>query len=125
MHPDKSPGPDGMNPAFFQNFWSIVGGDVSSACLNFIHQCVFPAGLNEILLILLPKNPNSDYITEFHPIALCNVIYKIVAKMLASRLKLALGSIISKSQSAFILGRSITDNVMISAEVMHYLKRKR
>ena len=45
--------------------------------------------------------------------------------MLANRLKLVLGSIISESQSAFIPGRSITDNVMISAEVMHYLKRKR
>ncbi|KAH9768542.1 reverse transcriptase domain-containing protein [Citrus sinensis] len=125
MHPDKSPGPDSMNPAFFQNFWSIVGDDVSAACLNFIHQYVFHIGLNETLLILLPKNLNPDLITEFRPIALCNVIYKIVAKMLASRLKLVLGSIISKSQIIFIPGRSITDNVMISAEVMHYLKRKR
>ena len=45
--------------------------------------------------------------------------------MVASRLKLALGYIISDSQSAFILGRAITDNIMISTEVMHYLKRKR
>ena len=125
MHPDKSPGPDGMNPAFFQKFWHIVGDDVSAACLKFIHHCEFPAGLNETLLILIPKTPNPTHITEFRPIALCNVLYKIVAKVLASRLKLVLGSIISESQSAFIPGRSITDNVMISAEVMHYLKRKR
>ena len=127
MHPDKdkSLGPDGMNPAFIQNFWSIVGDDVSAACLHFIHHFMFPADLNETLAILIPKKSNPDYITDFRPIALCNVLYKIVAKMLASRLKLVLGSIISDSQSAFIPGRSITDNIMISAEVMHYLKRKK
>ncbi|KAH9779367.1 reverse transcriptase domain-containing protein [Citrus sinensis] len=114
MHPDKSPGPDGMNPTFFQKFWSIIGDDVSAACLKFIQQCMFPAEVNETLVILIPKKSNPDYITNFRPIALCNVLYKIVAKMLASRLKLVLGSIISDSQSAFIPGRIIIDNIMIS-----------
>lgn len=41
MHPDKSPGPDSMNPAFYQRFWHIVGEDVSSACLQFINECFF------------------------------------------------------------------------------------
>ena len=97
MHPHKSPGLDGMNPVFFQKFWSIVGDDVSAVCLNFIQQCVFLADLNETYVILIPKKPNLDYITDFRPIALCNVLYKIVAKMLASRLKLVLGYIISDS----------------------------
>ncbi|KAH9802749.1 reverse transcriptase domain-containing protein [Citrus sinensis] len=125
MHPDKSPGPDGMNPAFYQNFWSIVGDEVSAACLSYISHCEFPANLNETTVILIPKTPNPESITDFRPIALCNVLYKIVAKMLANRLKLILGSIISDSQSAFIPGRTIIDNIMISAELMHYLKRKR
>ncbi|XP_024033517.1 uncharacterized protein LOC112095650 [Citrus clementina] len=105
MHPDKSPGPDGMNPAFYQNFWSIVGDEVSAACLSYISHCEFPANLNEITVILIPKTPNPESITDFRPIALCNVLYKVVAKMLANRLKLILGSIISDSQSAFISGR--------------------
>ncbi|KAH9763510.1 reverse transcriptase domain-containing protein [Citrus sinensis] len=113
MHPEKSPGPDGMNPAFYQNFWSIVGDEVSAACLSYISHCEFPANLNEITVILIPKTPNPESITDFRPIALCNVLYKVVAKMLANRLKLILGSIISDSQSAFISG------------LMHFLKRKR
>ncbi|KAH9678676.1 reverse transcriptase domain-containing protein [Citrus sinensis] len=125
MHLDKSPGPDGMNPAFFQKIWSIIGDEVSAACLNYIIHCVFLADLKETTVILIPKKPNPDNIIDFQPIALCNVLYKIVAKMLASRLKLILGSIISNSQSAFIPGRAITDNIMISTELMHYFKRKR
>lgn len=125
MHLDKSPGPNGMNPAFFQKSWSIVGNDVSSTCLDFIQNCAFPTSLNDTSVVLIPKNANPEYVTDLRPISLCNVIYKIVAKMLTNRLRGVLGSVISESYSAFVSGRAITDNILISTEIMHYLKRKK
>lgn len=62
--------------------------------------------------------------TELRLISLCNVTYKMVSKVLENRLKEVIGKVISESQSAFIIGRLISDNTMISYEIMHYIKRK-
>ncbi|KAH9778582.1 reverse transcriptase domain-containing protein [Citrus sinensis] len=99
MHPDKSPGPDGMNPAFYQKYWHIVGHDVTDACLNYITHRALPAGLNDTLIVLIPKKTQPEFLTYMRPIALCN--------------------------SAFVPGRAITDNILISTEIVHYLKRKK
>lgn len=61
--------------------------------------------------------------TEIRPIFSCNVIYKIISKVMANRLKDIVDSIISKNQSALIPGRLITDNIMIAHELMHFMKR--
>ena len=58
------------------------------------------------------------------PIALCNVVYKIMAKVLANRLKWILPLLIFNAQSAFVHGRSICDNILAAFEVIHYMKRK-
>lgn len=123
MHPDKSPGPDGMNSTFFQKFWHIIGGDVTAACLSFIDKCEFPDELNVTAIVLIPKKSQPEYLAYLRPIALCNILYKIVAKMLANCMKAVLSSIILDNQSVFVPGRVITDNILISAELMHYLKR--
>ncbi|XP_024035529.1 uncharacterized protein LOC127899286 [Citrus sinensis] len=100
-------------------------GDVTAACLSFIDNYEFPHELNATAIVLIPKNSQPEYLADLRPIALCNVLYKIVAKMLANRMKAVLSSIISENQSAFVPGRAITDNILILAEIMHYLKRKR
>ncbi|KAM6593181.1 hypothetical protein CsatA_000884 [Cannabis sativa] len=125
MHPDKSPGPDGMTPAFYQKCWHIVGKDVIKQVRSFFLFGSLPEGLNHTNIVLIPKKKNPSHMSDLRPIALCNVLYKVCSKVLANRLKVALPLVISDNQSAFIPGRLITDNIMISFEVMHYLKRKR
>ena len=125
MHPDKAPRPDGMNPGFFQNYWDVVSDDVTAACLFNLNNGVMPSGLNSTSIVLVPKVNSPERMSDLRPISLCNVIYKIMAKAVANRLRIIIPSIISDTQSAFIHGRSITDNAMIAFEIGHYLKRKR
>lgn len=125
MHPDKSPKPDGMTPGFFQKHWSIVGQDVVDLVRQFFQSGTFSHSLNGTNVALIPKKKFPTVISELRPISLCNVLAKIITKVLANRMKDMLESVISENQSAFIPGRLITDNMMISYEVIHYLKRKR
>ncbi|XP_030497624.2 uncharacterized protein LOC115713283 [Cannabis sativa] len=124
MHPDKAPGPDGMGPGFFQKHWHIVGSDVISLVRDFFETSSFPESLNDTSLVLIPKRKTPVTMGDLRPIALCNVAYKITAKVLANRMKPLLDQVISPTQSAFIPGRLIFDNIMIAFEVMHYLKHK-
>ncbi|XP_062088870.1 uncharacterized protein LOC133795435 [Humulus lupulus] len=124
MHPDKSPGPDGMTPGFYQRYWDVVGGDVVRLVRDFWDKEVFDEGLTFTNIVLVPKKKCPVTMGDLHPISLCNVLYKIASKVLANRMKCVIDSVISESQSAFIPGRLITDNVMISYEIMHFMKRK-
>ncbi|XP_031116377.1 uncharacterized protein LOC116020030 [Ipomoea triloba] len=124
MFPDKALGPDGMNPGFFQHFWELVGADVTSFVIKCLNDCSFPSGLNDTNVVLIPKKSHPEKVSDLRPIAVCNVVYKIMAKMIANRMKPLLGDIISESQSVFIPGRLITDNILIAAEVGHFLNRK-
>ena len=69
---------------------------------------------HETHICLIPKTKNPQKITEYHPISLCNVTYRILAKVLANRLKKVLPIVINESQSAFVPGRLITDNVLVA-----------
>ncbi|KAL8145631.1 hypothetical protein AgCh_003685 [Apium graveolens] len=125
MNPDKSPGPDGMTPAFYQKHWSIIGGDVVDMVRKFFQHGIITKGLNDTNIVLIPKKKNPSSVGDLRPISLCNVVMKVITKVLANRMKEMLVSVVSDTQSAFILGRLISDNIMVAYEVMHYLKRKR
>lgn len=96
MHPDKSPEPDGFNPAFYQRFWDEIGKDIYDAGCSWLSNFAFPSGPNSTNIVLIPKCENPSAMTELRPIALCNVVYKIVAKVLANRLKKVLPGVVSR-----------------------------
>jgi hypothetical protein len=124
MQADKSPGPDGYNPGFYQHFWELCSLDIFTAGCQWLNSGVFPPNLNSTNITLIPKGESQSSMKDWRPIALCNVLYKIVAKVLANRLKKVLSKCISNNQSAFVLDRSILDNAMAAIELVHYMKSK-
>jgi hypothetical protein len=115
----KAPGPDGMPAIFYKKFWHILGEKVQAKVLAVLNGGDMPARWNETTIVLIPKVKNPEKLTEYRPISLCNVIYKLISKVLANRLKCLLPDIISPTQSAFVPGRMITDNVLLAYEFTH------
>ena len=124
MFPDKVPGPDGLNPGFYQHFWNLLGLEVFQTTIGWLENLSFPSNLNDTLICLIPKCTDPQSMKNLRPISLFNVIYKIISKVLANRMKHILSHIISSTQSAFAPGRSINDNVIIDCELLHYMNRK-
>lgn len=81
--------------------------------------------LNLTYLTLIPKSTDHQNPGDFRPISLCNTTYKIILKLIPNRLKLLLHKIISLFQSTYVLGRNITDNIMITQEIIYIMKKKK
>ena len=122
MAPLKSPGPDGMPPLFFQHYWDLVGKNITTYVLSFLNSASLPENLNHTFITLIPKVKNLKLVSEFRPISLCNVLYKIFSKVLANRLKKILPHIITEHQSAFTKNRLISDNILVAFELLHCLQ---
>lgn len=120
----KSPTSDGISACFYLAYQSIVGEEICSVALRFHNECVFDSRINFTYVVLIPKNKNPYKPSEHRPISLYNVIYKIVSKALANRLKKILPEIISPNQSAFIPRRLISDNVIVVYETLHTIQTR-
>ncbi|XP_073363555.1 uncharacterized protein [Aegilops tauschii subsp. strangulata] len=117
----KAPGPDGMPSILYKKHWHFMGDRVVDEVLAVLNGGPIPEGWNETIVVLIPKVRTPSRIKDLRPISLCNVIYKLVSKVIANRLKIILPDIISDNQSAFVPGRLITDNVLIAYELSHFL----
>ena len=107
LGPLKAPGKDGFPGFFFRKYWDIVGVQVSSAVKEFFTSMIMPSSLNTTQVVLIPKVPNLEDLSQFRPISLCSFVYRIISKILANRLKPIMKNIITPQQSAFIPGRLI------------------
>lgn len=91
-----------------------MGDAVTQKVLHVLRGGCIPEGWNETIVVLIPKVRNLDRIKDLHPISLCNVVYKLVSKVIANRLKMLLDELISDNQSAFMPGRLISDNTILA-----------
>ena len=95
------------------------------AIQTFFHTGHLLKSVNHTIITLIPKVQIPTSLKQFRPISLCTTLYKVIAKILANRLKSVLHCCICKNQSAFIPGRQILDNIMVSYEYMNFLKNKK
>ena len=97
---------------------------MTSVVLNALNTRVVPKLLNSTFISLISKIKHPKKVFDYRPISLCNVIYKLISKVLVNRLKKFMASAIPESQSAFLSGRLISNNVLVAFETLHYLKQK-
>jgi hypothetical protein len=115
---DKSPGPDGFTMAFFQKCWHVLERDIMGFFDEFYAEGTFAGSLNATFVTLIPKKQNALNIRDFRPISLIGSVYKILAKVLANRLRKVLDGLVSESQNAFVGGRQTLDSVLIANECL-------
>ncbi|XP_026419498.1 uncharacterized protein LOC113315436 [Papaver somniferum] len=118
IHFSKARGPDGFNSYFFKSAWPVVGDDFVAAITNFFKTGKLLKEVNNTLITLVAKCENASTVFDFRPISCCSVIYKCLTKILSYRMKIILKGLISSSQSAFISGRSIQDNILLAHEIV-------
>ena len=118
MQGHRAPGIDGLTAEFYRAFWGILGQDV----LDVFNECLasgsLPVSCRRAVLTLLPKKGNLQDIKNWRPVSLLCVDYKILSKVLASRLGRAMEEVIHRDQTYCVPGRSMVDNVHLIRDVL-------
>ena len=125
MNGDKAPGPDGFTVAFWQDCWDFVKEEVMEMFKDFHEQSSFLKSLNTTFLVLIPKKGGAEDLGDFRHISLLGGLYKLLAKVLANRLKKVIGKVVSSNQNAFVMGRKILDASLIANEVIDSWRKRK
>ncbi|GJR31659.1 hypothetical protein Tco_1107891 [Tanacetum coccineum] len=119
MENDKSPGPDGYTAAFFKEAWEFIANDVIKAVQEFFRNGNLLKELNHTIIALIPKVSTPTRTNDYRLISCCNVLFKVISKIISNRIKGSLNGLISPNQSTFVPGRRISDNILLMQELMH------
>ena len=122
---DKSPGPDGFNFGFIKFCGEEINDDIVRAVHNFEDDGRWPRETNASFISLIPKVDNPQHLNDFRHISLLGCLYKIVAKILSLRMKKVLHKVIDTRKSAFLDGRVILDNALVTREVLKEVNRRK
>ncbi|KAK9170624.1 hypothetical protein Syun_002764 [Stephania yunnanensis] len=120
----KALGPDGFTLQFFIENWDLFREDLMVVMVDFYHKGIMNAIVNETYICLIPKKENSYKVSDFRPISLVSSLYKIIAKVLAKRLRNVLQFTFSESKLAFVQGRQILDAVFVANEMVEDYRRR-
>lgn len=116
---DKIPGPDGWTVEFYIAFFEILGNNLLKIVEDYRRSGRISPAIKSTFIVLIPKSYNPISFNYFHPISLCNCLYKIIAKIIANRLKPILSRHISSEQFAFLHHRQIHEAIATAHELLH------
>uniref|UniRef100_A0A803N4X6 Reverse transcriptase domain-containing protein n=1 Tax=Chenopodium quinoa TaxID=63459 RepID=A0A803N4X6_CHEQI len=122
---DKAPGPDGFSSKFYKASWDIVKNEICEVVLSFFNHVRLLKQVNNTLLTMVSKDEDDVFVSQYRHIACCNVIYKIISKLLCLRLKTILPGLISENQGAFVEGQSILDNILVCQDMLKNYNNRR
>ncbi|XP_013617494.1 PREDICTED: uncharacterized protein LOC106324013 [Brassica oleracea var. oleracea] len=118
MPVNKAPGPDGYPVEFYKVAWPVIRKYFITAVQSFFLYGFLPKGVNATILTPIPKIQGAETMKDFRPISCCIILYKVVSKVLARRLKVLLPELIEPNQCAFVKGRLLLENVLMATELI-------
>ncbi|KAI0511350.1 hypothetical protein KFK09_011980 [Dendrobium nobile] len=121
---NSSPGPDGYNYHFYKSAWHIIGPQVCNAIRFFFLKGYIPSGIKATALAIIPKHRNATSITDYRSISLCNTLYKIIAKIIASRPDPIMPFIVKNTQAGFVKSRVSTDSILLANDILSLVNKR-
>ena len=121
MQSNKTPGNDGLSKEFYIAFFDILCPNLLK-CLNYAFEVgeLSTSQRQAVITLIEKKGKDKRYIKNWRPISLLNVDAKILSKILASRVKKVISSLITSEQTAYVLGRVIGESIRLTSDLIEY-----